>query len=378
MSNAARSLACCLVALSLAGCGESAATPPEPGPEEDAGPPGAIGTLGAPCSPAGALACAGRAQKLQLLCDGSKWVSNGVCPGQQICDTRVGTTAGSCQDPAPGCAGKTPGASFCDGATRKTCGPDLVTVVSNPCIDEQHCRDGVGSECAKSCTAGTYRCSLDTLEVCNASGAGYDPVKICPPGSCDVASKSCVECKSGEKGCNFNTPRACDSSGHWKELAPCSGATPYCNNGLCVDKPISTFSQSFTGGVVNAAKCSAWNSFRSSLTGTYSKITLKGTSDPVGVSCTGTTADKLCGRLLSATALGPYGPVTCDGNSWRVGADCGVASSVEIAAVSGSTALACGCDAGWIVRPCIGNVDWGGMAMSPCSPVSQTLTVICE
>ena len=82
----------------------------------------AIATLGDPCSKSGELACAGHAQKLMLLCDGSKWVSNGVCPLQQICDTRPGLTAGSCQDPVPQCLGHQPGDGVCEGANRIVCG----------------------------------------------------------------------------------------------------------------------------------------------------------------------------------------------------------------------------------------------------------------
>ncbi len=212
-------------------CGNSDS--PAPIVEADAGDDSASSTLGSPCSQPGALGCNGHAQKLQLLCDGSKWVSNGVCPGAQICDTRPGPTAGSCQDPAPGCVGKTPGASFCEGATRKTCGPDLITVVTRECTDEQHCKDGVGTECAKTCSPGAYRCNLDTLEMCNSAGAGYDPVKVCPPGGCDSTRKACVECKSGDKGCAGNTPRACDSTGHWKLLDPCVSPTPTCVSGVC-------------------------------------------------------------------------------------------------------------------------------------------------
>jgi len=216
-----------------AACGNSDSGPPAE-PPADGGDDSATSTLGSPCSTPGALGCNGHAQKLQLLCDGSKWVSNGVCPGQQVCDTRPGTTAGSCQDPLGVCVGKTPGASFCDGAVRQTCGPDLLTLISHPCVDAEHCATGVGPDCAKVCTAGAYRCNIDTLELCTASGGGYDPVKICPPGGCDSIRKTCVECKSGDKGCEGNTPHACDSAGHWKLLDPCVAPTPKCLDGLCV------------------------------------------------------------------------------------------------------------------------------------------------
>src|SRR5258708_34104679 len=117
-------LFCVTVAL-VGGCGHSLAVP-ETQPATDAGDDSATVTLGTACSTPGALACAGHAQKLQLLCDGTKWNSNGVCSGQQICDTRPGPTAGSRQDPIGASVGQAAGASFCNAAVRQTCRPDLL------------------------------------------------------------------------------------------------------------------------------------------------------------------------------------------------------------------------------------------------------------
>ena len=64
---------------------------------EDA--PETVAEVGNPCSKAGALGCSQTSKKLQLLCDGTKWVSNGVCPGDLVCDPGPGEKAGSCQPP---------------------------------------------------------------------------------------------------------------------------------------------------------------------------------------------------------------------------------------------------------------------------------------
>ncbi len=72
----------------LISCGGSdQPQPPTEQPTADSGPvdaadDSAVGTLGAPCDKPGTLACAGHAQKLQLLCDGT-WKSNGVCLSRQ-------------------------------------------------------------------------------------------------------------------------------------------------------------------------------------------------------------------------------------------------------------------------------------------------------
>jgi len=239
----------------------------------------AVGTLGAPCDKPGALACAGHAQKLQLLCDGGVWKSNGVCPGDLICDTRPGPTAGSCQPPEPGCVGKTPGESICDGAIRRTCGPDLITSTANPCGSPELCKSSTGPTCAKCidgkfrctgailekckadhtdfekvdtcatealcvdvygkclaprCAVGDYQCDGNTLQTCKASRIDWDTVKICPDGMCDAATKSCRECVPGTKDCAAgNTPRSCDTTGHWVSLTPCASPTPLCKAGVC-------------------------------------------------------------------------------------------------------------------------------------------------
>jgi len=278
-------LAAALVACFAIGCGSSESPAPVDNPDADidAGDtgtdPSAVGTLGSPCDKPGALACAGHAQKLQLLCDGGVWKSNGVCPGAQICDTRPGPTAGSCQDPDPKCVGKKPGESFCDGAVRRTCGPDLLSSTTETCASAEHCAQSTGPHCAKCltgkflcagavlkkckadhsdfetvdtcatealcvdvygkclaprCAVGDYQCDGHTLQTCKATRIDWDTVKICPDGMCDAKAKDCRECVTGTKDCAAgNTPRSCDTTGHWVSATPCSVPTPLCKAGIC-------------------------------------------------------------------------------------------------------------------------------------------------
>jgi len=266
------------------GCGSSAAPQPSDGQDadigdSDAGDPSAVGTLGSPCDRPGALACAGHAQKLQLICDGGVWKTNGVCPGAQICDTRPGPTAGSCQDPDPACIGKKANESFCDGAVRRTCGPDLLSSTTETCASSDHCLQGTGAHCAKcldgkfvcegaalekcksdrsgyatvetcasaalcvdasgkclppACAVGDFRCDGDVLQTCRSTRIDWDPVKVCPKGLCDAGTKDCRECITGTKECAAgNTPRSCDATGHWVSLTPCATPTPLCKAGIC-------------------------------------------------------------------------------------------------------------------------------------------------
>ncbi|MEZ4361556.1 MAG: M57 family metalloprotease [Kofleriaceae bacterium] len=129
------------------------------------------------------------------------------------------------------------------------------------------------------------------------------------------------------------------------------------------------FSDYLAAGSAPAGVCTAWNNFRSSLTGTYSKVTLRGSADPDGVTCSGTNANTICQALRTGT---PISSLTCDGNTWNVGACGGTAVSVN------SSVCSCPASGAHIARPCIGNSNWGGMGTATCGSPGQSMDVICE
>jgi hypothetical protein len=157
----------------------------ETGATVDAG-IGAVGVLGQRCSPPGALACAGNMQRLQLLCGASgQWVANGTCSGSMLCDSEPGTSAGTCQEPLPECAGM-PGAETCDstGTAIETCGPDTVSATTMPCPM--------------------------AMPICNGSPA------------------QCVVCLDLQGHCDGQQPQVC-MNGVWQNSGPpCNGANQYC------------------------------------------------------------------------------------------------------------------------------------------------------
>jgi hypothetical protein len=51
--------------------------------------------------------------------------------------------------------------------------------------------DDSGAAAQAPCTPGRYECVGDVLQVCNASGAGWDYVQSCPPGSCVQGAAQC-------------------------------------------------------------------------------------------------------------------------------------------------------------------------------------------
>ncbi|AGP38672.1 PKD domain-containing protein [Sorangium cellulosum] len=230
----------------------------------------------------------------------------------------------------------------CDGriwTVGTNCGPDGVVeltadgaecscdsrYVARPCVGNENW-GGVNSD---SCFPPSQTISV----VCEGEGG--------PAPTCDDGLQN-----QGETGVDCGGP-----------CAPCGGATV-------------EFSEEFTQGSMSAGQCGAWDAFRASLTGSYSFVTIRGSQDPDGVTCTGAAANMLCQALHSGT---PTGPVMCDGRSWAVGTDCGSPGVVEISA-NGDT---CACSDGYIARPCIGNENWGGVAGSTCWAPSQTISVVC-
>jgi hypothetical protein len=220
-----------LAALGLLGCGGSNADFSEPADTGTAPPDTntSIIALGGACATNGARAC--QDSKQQLICDGGKWVSNGTCNGDEICDTRVGATFGTCAKPI--CKA---GTSTCDGATLKACAPDQLSYKTSTCASEEHCKQAIGGVCAKClawelrcdgakllkcapdrqkmievatcespglcspssgtclkpfCATNEFRCLGDLLEKCNSERTDYETVKKCPEGTCDAAAKNC-------------------------------------------------------------------------------------------------------------------------------------------------------------------------------------------
>jgi hypothetical protein len=237
--------------------------------------------------------------------------------------------------------------------------------VPSPSDDSDSADDTPLSETPDSfrCTPGDIRCDGDKLQVCNSKG-GNDDLETCPPGLCNAVSKVCDDCKPGSKDCLANTPRVCGANGQWTSLSDCPVKTA-CIDGSCTILPPGTWSASFTKGAASTVQCKSWSEFRMTLNGTYTKVTIKGSRDPIGVTCSGTNANALCRQMNTPE-------IDCDGRKWVAG----FAHGGFLA--SGEEAVGC-TDPGYTVRPCITVAgQWGGVAGPTCDAESQTLTVSCE
>lgn len=131
--------------------------------------------------------------------------------------------------------------------------------------------------------------------------------------------------------------------------------------------PFVSYSQYFSSSVTPTSQCSAWVTFQSLLVnGSYISLTISGSNDPTGIILTNPSyANAIANALRTNTT---YGSVSSNGYSWSVGA-CG--GGLELTA----TSLVCSCNTGYTVRPCVGNLNWGGINGAACGAASQTMTV---
>jgi hypothetical protein len=207
-------------------------------------------------------------------------------------------------------------------------------------------------ECAGSC--------VDTKtdsQNCGMCGKACTVGQVCTSSLC---------CAMGQMVCNgacTNTMGDAQNCGMCGKV--CSGGTPACSGGQCV--AALTYSKMFTQSQVPPAQhCTDWNAFRASLTGTYTSITVRGSNNMVGKTCSGAQANQLCQALRTGTAT----TLVCGADTWYVGT---CSAGIEVSAQG-----QCTCTSQYAVRPCINHQDWGGVQTTSCNAPSQTLEVVCQ
>lgn len=261
---------------------------------------------------------------------------NNACTADQ-CVTS-GTTVAFCRNTAVAAGSSCEDGNVCNGA--------------EVCNATAQCLPGTVVAAGTSCADGDV-CNGD--ETCNGFGscrAGAPPVvndgNSCTTDSCDPV------------GGVSNEPLADGTS--------CSGVG-VCEAGTCSFSG-ALFSESFDQNSSNFAQCDAWNDFlRNGLVSgaTYSRVSMSGTFNPTGFTCSDPVAAT---RVCRALHNGSFDSVFCDGHNWNIGQCNGAELTVD--------SFGCSCSFGNTVRPCGGFSFWGGINTQACNAPSQNLTVICE
>ena len=261
------------------------------------------------------------------------------------------------------------------------CGAICVDTLSDPnhcgscttacaSVDDAMAPTCVKGVCDVTCGANLTKCSdgvcydlLSSHDHCGTCTTACPQTETCVQGKCI--------CGGGMQLCNGvctdtqTDPNNCGGCGK-----PCPPQTA-CTGGACTTSTGSTYSESFTTLQVATAQCIDWNTWRAGLTGTYTSVTLSGSNDPTGRTCTGSGANTLCQALHNGTTVSS---LSCGGYTWNVDFCSGM--TWELTADN----AACNCtNPGYNIRPCINtNGDWGGINTKTCGAPSQTLSVTCQ
>ncbi len=142
-------------------------------------------------------------------------------------------------------------------------------------------------------------------------------------------------------------------------------------NGVSISTLSVTFSQTFTQSVAPTTTIeTAWNTFRSSLTGTYTTFRFFSNLN-AGVTVTdGSLVQTLANGLRTATITS----VTIGGVNWRVGTGCG-SPKIGGVAVEFSNVGSCNGSSTYALRPMINNLNWGGVNGPTAGAATQTITL---
>ena len=133
----------------------------------------------------------------------------------------------------------------------------------------------------------------------------------------------------------------------------------------------TTFSQLFTQGVAPTTTVeTAWNTFRASLTGTYTTFRFFSNLN-AGITVTDAVrVQTLANSLRTATVTSQ----TIGANTWFVGTGCGT-PKIGGVAVEFSNVGSCTGGSTYSLRPMINNNNWGGVNGTTVNAPTQTITL---
>ena len=222
------------------------------------------------------------------------------------------------------------------------CPTNMTACTDGVCYDTQNFHDHCGN-CGTACATDTEWC---TQGHCCSVGTAY-------------CGSACIDISSD--------PNNCGTLREQVRLGHAGVQRRHVHDGHHLQRQLHDQRQPTT-------QCTDWQTFRGKLTGTYSSVTISGSNDTVGRTCTGTAANTICQAMHNKTTVSA---LSCGGYIWNVDESCYVNTpDVEISA--DNSTCTCQSSGGYDVRPCIGNENWGGINGVTCNAASQTLTVTCK
>jgi hypothetical protein len=142
-------------------------------------------------------------------------------------------------------------------------------------------------------------------------------------------------------------------------------------NGCIIGTPGSTFSQLFTQSVAPTTTIeTAWNTFRASLTGTYTTFRFFSNLN-AGITVTDSVKVQI---LANSLRTGTITSQVIGANTWFVGTGCGT-PKIGGVAVEFSNVGSCNGGSTYALRPMINNLNWGGVNGSTVGAATQTITL---
>jgi len=260
------------------------------------------------------------------------------------CEVNTNTSVGNCGTCGNAC-------SFANAAavcTAGACGLSACNAGFRDCDGDVNngCEINTTTSATNCGGCGTV-CSLpNATPVCTAS--------VCQVAACTGAFRNCDS--DPANGCEVNTSNSASHCGACGVTCP-SGV---CTNGACVVMS-NRYQESFVNNVTPTTQCTAWNTWRAGLAGGYTRVTIRGTFAPAGLSCSNPS---IANALAAAIRTGADFDMACDGHRWTL---CGSRYSGELWLDPPSLCSGSNCPSGYLVRPCIGNQNWGGVNTTTCT-----------
>jgi hypothetical protein len=137
------------------------------------------------------------------------------------------------------------------------------------------------------------------------------------------------------------------------------------------------FSMQFVNGQTPTTQCSAWNTWRATLTpGQYLGVTIRGNANAVaqaGITCNDPAmANALATAIMTGTNGAQYTSPLCNGRIWYLCDRYGGELWIDAPSLCNGS----NCPSpGWIFRACITNLNWGGFNTATCGAPTQIMEI---